>query len=84
MKLGLLAAGWLCGIFIGLQTDAAFLPVALLLMAALAGGVLLLFSRSSLWPTLLAVALRLALLRVGAAGNGWKKRACRLLRKRIV
>lgn len=69
MKLGLLAAGWLCGVFTGLQTDAAFLPVALLLMAALAGSALLLFCRSSLWPMLLAVALLLALLRVGVAEN---------------
>ena len=66
MKLLYLAAGWLCGIFIGLQADAPFLPVALLVTAAISGGVLLLLCRLRLWPALLALALLAALLRVGA------------------
>lgn len=67
MKLLLLAAGWLFGIFIGLQTDAPILPVALLAMAAISGGALLLCCRMPLWPALLAFALVLGLLRLEAA-----------------
>ena len=37
MKLGLLASAWLVGTIIGLRLDPAVLPLALLVLAAVAG-----------------------------------------------
>ena len=56
MKLALLAGAWLAGILLGLRVEAGLLPVALLLLAALAAGVLLRLLGRSLWPVLLVVA----------------------------
>ena len=41
MKLALLAAAWLAGIFLGSRVDAGLLPIALLLLAALPAAILL-------------------------------------------
>ena len=54
MRLGLLAAAWLAGTYIGLRTDSSTLAVLLLFLAALAGGPLLRLYRLSLWPMVLA------------------------------
>ena len=66
MRLGLLAAAWLTGTFIGLNTDSHTLPLLLLFLAALAGGPLFRLYQLSLWPIVLAAVLLLALLRVEA------------------
>ena len=67
MRLGLLAAAWLAGTYIGLRTDSPTLPLLLLFLAVLAGGPLLRLYRLSLWPVVLAAVLLLALLRVETA-----------------
>ena len=55
MRLGLLAAAWLAGVFIGLRVDAAAaLPVLLLFLATLAAGTVLRLYRRSVWPAVLA------------------------------
>lgn len=63
MKLGLLAAAWLAGTFIALQLDPALLPLALLLLAALSGGVLARFYHWPLWPVLLISVALFAVIR---------------------
>lgn len=64
MKLGLLAAAWLAGIFLGSRVEAGLLPVAFLLLAALPLGVLLRLLGRSLWPVLLVAVLLAGLLRM--------------------
>ena len=64
MRLGLLAAAWVAGVFIGLQLDVALLPLLLLFLATLATGVILHLNRRFLWPIVLAGVMLLALLRV--------------------
>ena len=64
MRLGLLAAAWLAGTYIGLRTDSSTLALLLLFLATLGGGPLLRLYRLSLWPMVLASVLLLALLRV--------------------
>ena len=49
MKLALLAAAWLAGIFLGSRVDAGLLPVVLLLLAALPAAILLRLLGRSLW-----------------------------------
>ena len=66
MRLGLLAAAWVAGIFIGLRVDVAVLPLLLLLLATLTTGIILHLYRPLLWPALLAGVLLVALLRVEA------------------
>ena len=66
MRLGLLAAAWLAGTYIGLRTDSPAFPFLLLFLATLAGAPLLRLYRLSLWPIVLAAVLLLALLRVEA------------------
>ena len=66
MRLGLLAAALVAGVFIGLRVDVAALPLLLLLLATLAKGVILHLYRRLLWPIVLAGVLLLALLRVEA------------------
>ena len=66
MRLGLLAAAWLAGTYIGLRTDSPALPLILLFLGTLACGPLLRLYRLSLWPMVLATVLLLALLRVEA------------------
>ena len=63
MKLALLAAAWLAGIFLGSRVDAGLLSIALLLLAALPAAILLQLLGRSLWPVLLAVVLLARLLR---------------------
>ncbi len=67
MRLGLLAAFWLLGVFIGLRVDVAALPLSLLIIATFAAGAVLYLHRRSIWPAVLAGALLIALLRVEAA-----------------
>ena len=66
MKLALLSAAWLAGIFLGLRVEAGLLPIALLLVAALPAGVMLRLLGRSLWPVLLIVVLLAGLLRIEA------------------
>ena len=66
MRLGLLAAALVAGVFIGLRVDVAALPLLLLLLATLATGVILHLYRRLLWPIVLAGVLLRALLRVEA------------------
>ena len=66
MRLGLLAAAWLAGVFIGLRFSSDVLPLLLLLLAILAAGGVLYLYRRSLWPAVLAGIFLLALLRVEA------------------
>lgn len=66
MKLALLAAAWLAGIFLGSRVDAGLLPIVLLLLAALPAAILLRLLGRSLWPVLLAVVLLAGLLRTEA------------------
>ena len=66
MKLALLAAAWLAGIFLGSRVDAGLLPIVLLLLAALPTAILLRLLGRSLWPVLLAVVLLAGLLRTEA------------------
>ena len=66
MKLGLLAAAWLAGTFIALRWDPALLPLSLLLLAALSGGVLIRFYHLPLWPVVLAAAALVAVIRAEA------------------
>ena len=49
MKLALLAAAWLAGIFLGSRVDAGLLPIVLLLLAALPAAILLRLLGRSLW-----------------------------------
>ncbi len=69
MRLGLLAAAWLAGTYIGLNTDAPTLALIALLLAVLCGGLLLRIHRLSWWPMVLAAVLLLAALRVAAADD---------------
>ena len=66
MKLALLAAAWLAGIFLGSRIDAGLLHVVLLLLASLPAAILLRLLWRSLWPVLLAVVLLAGLLRTVA------------------
>ena len=66
MRLALLVAAWLTGIFLGLRVEAGLLPVALLLLAAVPAGVLLRLLGRSFWPVLLVVVLVAGLLRIEA------------------
>ena len=66
MKLALLAAAWLAGIFLGSRVDAGLLRIVLLLLAALPAAILLRLLGRSLWPVLLAVVLLAGLLRTEA------------------
>ena len=66
MRLGLLAAAWLAGVYIGLRSDPPAFPLLLLLLATLAAGLLLRLHRLPLWPLVLTAVLLLALLRVEA------------------
>ena len=66
MRLGLLAAAWLAGVYIGLRSDPPSFPLLLLLLAAVAAGLLLRLHRLPLWPLVLTAVLLLALLRVEA------------------
>ena len=66
MRLGLLAAAWLAGIFIGLRLDVSAFGVLLLFLALLAAGPLLRRYRLSLWIAVMAGVLLIALLRVEA------------------
>ena len=66
MKLALLSAAWLAGIYLGSRVEAGLLPIALLLLAALSAGLLLRLLGRSLWPVLLAVVLLAGLLRIEA------------------
>lgn len=66
MKLGLLAAAWLAGTFIALRLDPALLPLSLLLLAALSGGVLIRFYHWPLWPMVLAAVALVAVIRTEA------------------
>lgn len=66
MKLGLIAAAWLAGTFIALRLDPALLPLALLLLAALIGGVLARFYHQPLWPLWLAAVALVAVIRTEA------------------
>ena len=66
MKLALLVAAWLAGVFLGLRFDAGLAPVALLLLAALPAGALLRLVGWSVWPVLLIVVLMAGLLRIEA------------------
>ena len=70
MKLGLLAAAWLTGVLIALQTDTAVYPVILLLLAVFATAFFLRLHHLSMGPVILAAVLLLALLRTEAAGSG--------------
>ncbi len=67
MKLGLLAAAWLAGTFVALRLDPALLPLALLLLAALSGGVLARFYHWPLWPVVLAAVALVAVIRAEAS-----------------
>lgn len=64
MKLALLVAAWLAGVFLGLRVDAAPLPILLLLLAVLPVAFLLRLGRRPLWPAVLAGLLLLGLWRV--------------------
>ena len=66
MKLALLVAAWLAGIFLGLRVDSGLAPVTLLLLAALPAGALLRLLGWSVWPVLLIVVLLAGLLRIEA------------------
>ena len=63
MKLGLFAASWLVGTFVALRLDPALLPLSLLLLAALSGGVLIRFYHWPLWPAVLAAVALVAVIR---------------------
>ena len=69
MRPGLLAAAWLAGTYVGLQTGASTTALLLLLSAAVSGALLLRLNRLPAWPLVLASLLLLALLRVEAAGG---------------
>ncbi|MCH7605847.1 MAG: ComEC/Rec2 family competence protein [Chloroflexi bacterium] len=64
MKLALLVAAWLAGIYLGLRFDAALLPLFLLIAAALIAGLLLRLGRVPVWPAVLSLILLTGLLRV--------------------
>ena len=66
MKLALLAAAWLAGTFIALRLDPALLPLSLLLLAALSGGVLIRYYHLPLWPVVLAAVALVAVIRTEA------------------
>ena len=66
MKLALLVAAWLAGIFLGSRVEAGLLPITLLMLAALPASILLRLLGRSLWPVLLAVVLLAGLLRTEA------------------
>lgn len=69
MRLGLLAAAWLAGTFIALRLDPALLPLSLLLLAGLSGGVLSRYYHWPLWPAVLAVIALVAVIRAEAYDN---------------
>ena len=68
MKLALLAAAWLAGVYLGIRTEVAPLPILLLYLATLPLALLLQITWSFPWPAVLAGILLLGLLRVEAAG----------------
>ena len=59
MRLALLAAAWLAGVYIGLRSDPPAFPLLLLLLATLAAGLLLRLHRLPLWPLVLTAVLLL-------------------------
>ncbi|MBQ12127.1 MAG: hypothetical protein CMJ45_11330 [Planctomyces sp.] len=63
LKLALLVAAWLAGIFLGSRVEAGLLPIALLMLAVLPAAMLLRLLGRSLWPVLLAVVLLAGLMR---------------------
>ena len=67
MKLALLAAAWLGGIFLGLRVDTGTLPVLLLVLATLPLALLLQITWRFPWPAVLAGILLLGLGRVEVA-----------------
>ena len=66
MKLGLLASAWLVGTIIGLRMDPVVLPLALLVLAAIAGGIMTRFCHWPLWPVVLAAVVLVAAIRATA------------------
>ncbi|MCI0865132.1 MAG: DNA internalization-related competence protein ComEC/Rec2 [Chloroflexi bacterium] len=68
MKLALLAAAWLGGIFLGLRVDTGALPVLLLVLATLPLALMLQIAWRFPWPAVLAGILLLGLLRIEVAG----------------
>lgn len=66
MKLGLLASAWLVGTIIGLRLDPAVLPLALLVLAAVAGGIMTRFCHWPVWPVVLAAVVLVAAIRTPA------------------
>ena len=66
MKLALLAAAWLAGIFLGSPVDTGLLAIALLPLVALPAAILLRLLGQSLWPVLLPVVLLAGLLQTEA------------------
>ena len=66
MRLGLLAAAWLAGVYIALRSDAPAFPILLVFLGILAAAPLLRLYKLPLWPLVLTAVLLLALLRVEA------------------
>ena len=68
MKLESLTAAWLAGVYLGLRTEVAPLPILLLCVATLLLALMLQITWRFPWPAVLAGILLLGLLRVEVAG----------------